>query len=113
MCKKNKMNGDGIEKELYRGAVKQFMKVNGLRSVNISNWERWTHQKPGEIHSAKIDIQDGYVNLYARGKGRVSGVKIEDAPASYYKIVWSAIKLISNSSIPSSVKRNIFVKLSR
>jgi hypothetical protein len=29
------------EKELYRGAIKQIMKVRGLRTISLANYNKW------------------------------------------------------------------------
>ena len=59
------------QKEEYRGTIKQIMKVRGLRTISLANYNDWAGKKndyANGIHSFKIDIQDGYVNAYGFSK---------------------------------------------
>lgn len=107
-------------KEQYRGTLKQIMKVRGLRSISIANYNKWLKQNglftnDCPIHSLKLDIQDGYINAYAYGADGRCGVKIDDVNASTYKEALDAVNSIITNEyvIPYRVKRNIFVKMSR
>ena len=107
MCKKN----FDYKKELYRGTIKQFMKVRNLRAISIGNYLNWLNvPHTTDVHSVKLDIQDGYINLFNR-----KGEKIVDAPESLHAYAYNTVMDIFNNenSIPWKVKRNILVKLGR
>ena len=108
------------QKEQYRGTIKQYMKVRGLRTISLANYNAWKgNENINGVHSLKLDVQDGYVNIYSYGKpvnGRyLCGDVISDASADLYKNTFEQVQeLIENEkAIPSSVKRNILVKVSR
>lgn len=117
--KKKSLN---LLKEQCRGSIKQIMKVKGLRTISLANYAAWKGLdiNPSEdIHSLKIDIQDGYVNAYGygtecNGKYRCGNI-IEDATEIQYKKAYeSVLEIIENQgAIPTKVKRNVLVGLSR
>lgn len=105
-----------LRKEQYRGTIKQIMKVNRLRTISISNYKNWKEQQDYDgFHSVKVDIQDGYINLYGYGtKGRCGEI-INDVTAEEYKKVHDTIMdiIADEKNIPNKVRRNILVKMSR
>ena len=115
------MKNLNYRKEQYRGTIKQIMKVRGLRTISLANYNAWKGGTPGAngIHSLKLDLQDGYLNIYGYGynsKGKaICGEAVQDASedlyANAYKQVMNLID--EENSIPSRVRRNILVKLSR
>ena len=122
---KNKINNcfgmkktTNYKKELYRGYIKQIMKVRGLRTISLDNYHKWLQRKNlVGVHSLKLDIQDGYINAYRyNDKGRCGAV-INDAPVDMYADVYTIVNEIlareSKNEIPTKVKRNILVNLSR
>ena len=105
-----------VQKEQYRGTIKQIMRVNRLRSISIANYNKWKQQFDGSgFHSVKFDMQDGYINLYEYGKNVRCGTIVADISTDEYKNVHDTILNIINDSkqIPNNVRRNILVKISR
>ena len=116
------MRNLNFQKEKYRVTLKQFMKVRGLRSISIANYNKWlqsNNQEPIEtpVHSLKIDIQDGYLNLFGHSlrKPGICGNKIEDVSVdAYMKVYDTVIDIFKNEKeILSKIKRNILVSVSR
>lgn len=109
------------QKEQYRGTIKQIMKVRGLRTISLANYNVWKGMEPGAngIHSLKLDIQDGYLNIYGyqvNGKGNLTcGQAIQDAPESLYEKAYKQVMNLINdeAKIPYRVRKNILVKLAR
>ena len=110
------------KKEEYRGTIKQIMKVRGLRTISLANYNEWLENPVNEesgIHSLKLNLQDGYVNIdgYRRTKTNkwVCGDIIDNAPASLYKEAYDMVnEIITNEArIPGKVRRNILVSLAR
>ena len=106
------------EKELYRGYIKQIMKVRGLRTISLDNYHKWLQRKNlVGVHSIKLDIQDGYINIYNYRQNGRCGTVINDAPAELYESVYNQVNEIlvreDKNEIPTKVKRNILVKVSR
>lgn len=106
-------------KEQCRGTLKQIMKVRGLRTISIANYVNWLNSNGSnltrpDVHSVKIDLQDGYINAYG-WNGNKCGEKIEDLSADGYSVVLFFVNnaLKREAEIPYRVKRNIFVKMSR
>ena len=122
--KKNRKSID-LRKEEFRGTLKQIMKVRGLRTISLKNYREWKGQPldTDGIHSVKLDIMSGYINIFgydfAKKTGRpiCSSVAIEDAPAGVYQNVYSQVVDIlseeEKGNIPSKVKKNILVKVTR
>ena len=107
MCKKT----FDYKKELYRGTIKQIMKVRNLRAISIDNYLNWLgNVSHTDVHTVKLDIQDGYINLFNR-----QNEKIVDAPESLYAETYNTVMEIFDKEhmIPWKVKRNILVKLNR
>lgn len=99
------------KKELYRGTIKQLMKVKNLRAISVDNYYSWLGVAPQtDVHIVKLDIQDGYINLFNR-----QNEKIVDAPESLYATTYNTVMEIFDKEhiIPWRVKRNILVKLGR
>lgn len=119
---KNSKNTN-YQKEEYRGTLKQIMKVRGLRTISISNYNNWRGVKPdvNGIHSLKLDIQSGYLNIFgyrvAAKSGRLmcSPDAIENASAETYKNVYNQVMNILNdeANIPSKERKNILVRMAR
>lgn len=115
------MKNLNYQKEQYRGTIKQIMKVRGLRTISLANYNKWKGNQPGAngIHSLKLDIQDGYLNIYqyqTNGNGNlVCGPAVQDAPASLYENAYKQVmNIISDEhSIPYNVRKNILVRLAR
>ena len=107
-----------LKKEEFRGSIKQLMTVRGLRMINLSNYNALTgnvDKKLSNIHSIKIDIMTGFVNLYANGNGNRAGVKLDNVPVDLYKKVYNRVLEIfkNEGNISSDLKRNILVRVSR
>ena len=118
MIKHMKRNFD-YNKEQSRGTLKQIMKVRGLRTISIANYINWLNEngqkvEQKDVHSLKLDLQDGYINAYG-WNGDKCGEKIDDLSAQEYTDVLSVVQdmLINENRIPYRVKRNIFVKMCR
>ena len=111
------------KKEEYRGTIKQIMKVRGLRTISIANFNAWAgieNDLDNGVHSFKIDIQDGYVNAYGfaktkKGKDVCSRDAIQDATDTFYKKAYDKVMEILSKEeyIPSKVRRNILVPVAR
>lgn len=110
------------QKEMCRGTIKQIMKVRGLRTISLANYLAWKQTRDKDygkqyengIHSIKLDVQDGYMNVYGYN-GTRCGNKIDDASGAIYQSVFAEVNDLLNDehSIPSKIKRNILVKLCR
>jgi hypothetical protein len=110
------------KKEEYRGTIKQIMKVRGLRTISLANYNAWLENPVNEesgIHSLKLNLQDGYVNIYGYRRTKtnklVCGDVIDNAPASLYKEAYDQVnEIIKNEArIPMKVRKNILVGLCR
>lgn len=112
-----------LKKEEYRGTLKQIMKVRGLRTISLNNYNTWKGIPTDTegIHSLKLDIQSGYLNIYGYGTTVKSGkpvcseVAIEDASAYTYKGVYDQVMQIldDEKNIPYRVRKNILVRVAR
>ena len=107
-----------LKKEEFRGSIKQLMIVRGLRMINLANYNAWdcnVDKKLANIHSIKIDIMTGFVNLYSKGNGNRAGAKLDDVHADVYKKVYNRVLEIfkNEGDIPADLKRNILVRISR
>ena len=107
-----------LKKEEFRGSIKQLMSVRGLRMIKLANYNAWdcnVDKKLGNIHSIKIDIMTGFVNLYSKGNGNRAGAKLDDVHADVYKKVYNRVLEIfkNEGDIPADLKRNILVRISR
>ena len=107
-----------LKKEEFRGSIKQLMSVRGLRMINLANYNAWdcnVDKKLANIHSIKIDIMTGFVNLYSKGNGNRAGAKLDDVHADVYKKVYNRVLEIfkSEGDIHADLKRNILVRISR
>lgn len=104
-----------------RASLKDLMKVRGLRSINFSNYLRW--KNGGEInplpwlHSLKLNLMDGYLYMYGyrNENDHRAGKRIENATVEMYNEAYELVKKIleDEENIPSKVRRNILVKLTR
>lgn len=110
------------QKEQYRGTIKQIMKVRGLRTISLDNYNTWKENRVNTengVHSVKLDLQDGYVNIYSYGVTKngkpICGPALSDVSAEKYKSVYEQVMSIVNDeqNIPYRVRRNILVKMSR
>ena len=111
------------KKEEYRGTIKQIMKVRGLRTISIANWNDYNgieNDHENGVHSFKIDIQDGYVNAYGFSKTKkgayvCSREAIQDGSAEFYKKAYDKVmEIIKNEeNVPAKFRRNILVPVSR
>lgn len=114
--KLNMKKAPNYEKELYRGTIKQIMKVRGLRTISLDNYNKWLKRKNTTgVHSLKLDIQDGYINAYEYANNGRCGSIINDGTTDLYANIYEQVNEILNreSEIPTKVRRNILVKLSR
>lgn len=119
----NTMKNPNYKKEEYRGTLKQIMKVRGLRTISLSNYNNWRGNEPdvNGIHSLKLDLQSGYLNIFgyrvAAKSGRLmcSPDAIENASAETYKVVYNQVMDILNNeaNIPANVRKNILVRMAR
>lgn len=116
-----KMKSLNYQKEQYRGTIKQIMKVRGLRTISLANYNAWKGNEVNEdgVHSLKLDLQDGYVNIYGFKKNSknklVCGDAVQDASVEFYKNAYEQVMslLTEEYMIPSKIKRNILVRLAR
>lgn len=103
------------DKETYRGTIKQIMKVRGLRTISLANYNTWLGiNNPINVHSIKLDVQDGYINIFKYNNDKC-GEQIDDASTELYRAIYNQVMDIINNekNIPSKVKRNILVKVFR
>ena len=111
------------QKEEYRGTLKQFMKVRGLRTISLYNYNAWRGNpvNVAGIHSLKLDLQSGYLNIFgysiqnSRGRYLCDSTPIEDASAATYKAVYKEVMdiLKDEQQIPAKVRKNILVRMAR
>ena len=104
--------------EEFRDTIKKKMTVCGIRMIKLTKYDaqtRNTDKKLANIHSIKIDIMTGFVNLYANGNGNRAGVKLDDVHVDVYKKVYNRVLEIfkHEGDIPGDLKRNILVRVSR
>lgn len=119
---KNKKNMD-LQKEQYRGTLKQIMKVRGLRTISLNNYSNWKGETPdvAGVHSLKLDVQSGYLNIYGyemtakTNKPVCSSEAIEDATADTYRSVYDRVMQVlgDEKNIPYRVRKNILVRVAR
>ena len=110
-------------KEEYRGTLKQIMKVRGLRTISIANYDKWAgnQQDINGIHSLKLDIQSGYLNIFGyrlankSKRPMCSDVAIDNASAEMYKNVYQRVMNIleNENNIPTKERKNILVRVAR
>ena len=106
-----------LEKEQYRGTIKQLMRVNGLRTINLSNYFYWKNMTNSDfvdistVSTVKLNIQDGYLNMFDSNNNKID----DEKAASLYKNVYKVITYIIDDydKIPYKIKRNILVKMNR
>ena len=104
------------EKEGSRGTLKQIMKVRSLRTISLNNYCIWKGiDNPTGIHSLKIDIQDGYINMFEYRSNGLCGAMIVDGTREQYKSAMDMVNDIikDECNIPTKVKKNILVRISR
>lgn len=111
------------KKEEYRGTLKQIMKVRGLRTISLSNYNAWrgNEQDVNGIHSLKLDLQSGYLNIFGYRRAIKSGKlmcdkqAIENASAETYRKVYNQVMNIlkEEGDIPCNVRKNILVRMAR
>ena len=115
----SKNKKENFRKEQIRGTIKQLMKVRGLRSISIANYNKWKMKEKNKwLHSLKLDIQDGYLYLYGFRKSENdsrAGERLENLSIDQYNEAYTQIMdiLADEDKIPSNVKRNILVKIAR
>ena len=112
------------KKEYMRGVIKEIMKSRGLRSISFSNYLKFkkasdvisaTHG----IHSIKINIENGYLYMYGfNGKnplGKMPGRMFEDVTYANWNDAYNILQdILSNeATIPTKIKKNILVKVTR
>lgn len=118
-CFMSKNKKENFRKEQIRGTIKQLMKVRGLRSISIANYNKWKMKEKNKwLHSLKLDIQDGYLYLYGFRKSENdsrAGERLENLSIDQYNEAYTQIMdiLDDEDNIPSNVKRNILVKIAR
>ena len=114
-----KVKKENFRKEQIRGTIKQLMKVRGLRSISIANYNKWKMKEKNKwLHSLKLDIQDGYLYMYGFRKSENdsrAGERLENLSIDQYNEAYTQIMdiLADEDKIPSNVKRNILVKIAR
>jgi hypothetical protein len=108
---------NSYEKFQVRGAIKEIMRNYGLRTISLANYYKHMDITPNvDVHSVKYDIMNGYIKLYRHNKNNTKcGDAYETVDVNIYNDVYNTITTILNSenTIPSKVKRNILVKVSR
>ena len=114
-----KVKKENFHKEQIRGTIKQLMKVRGLRSISITNYNKWKRQEDNQwLHSLKLDIQDGYLYMYGLRKSENdsrAGERLENLSIDQYDEAYTQVRniLADEDKIPSNIKRNILVKMAR
>ena len=114
-----KVKKENFHKEQIRGTIKQLMKVRGLRSISITNYNKWKRQEDNQwLHSLKFDIQDGYLYMYGFRKSENdsrAGERLENLSIDQYDEAYTQVRniLADEDKIPSNIKRNILVKMAR
>ena len=115
----SKNKKENFRKEQIRGTIKQLMKVRGLRSISITNYNKWKRQEENQwLHSLKLDIQDGYLYMYGFRKSENdsrAGERLENLSIDQYDEAYRQVRniLADEDKIPSNIKRNILIKMSR
>lgn len=99
-----------FQKEQYRGTIKQMMKARRLRSLSLSNYNIWKGNEPGEIHSLKISLMNGYIDVYSYN-GTKKGTLMSDVSEETYKSIYETVVNMFKDEldIPAKEKKNIFV----
>lgn len=104
------------EKFQVRGAIKEIMRNYGLRTISLSNYEKFT-DKPNNtgIHSVKYDIMNGYIHLHSYKENGKCGLPLDSVSMNTYNDVYSTILTIlkNEEMIPTKIKRNILVRVNR
>lgn len=114
-----KVKKENFYKEQIRGTIKQLMKVRGLRSISIANYNKWKMKEKNKwLHSLKLDIQDGYLYMYGFRKSENdsrAGERLENLSIDQYDEAYRQVRniLADEDKIPSNIKRNILIKMSR
>ena len=114
-----KVKKENFHKEQIRGTIKQLMKVRGLRSISIANYNKWKMKEKNKwLHSLKLDIQDGYLSMYGFRKSENdsrAGERLENLSIDQYDEAYRQVRniLADEDKIPSNIKRNILIKMSR
>lgn len=114
-----KVKKENFHKEQIRGTIKQLMKVRGLRSISIANYNKWKMKEKNKwLHSLKLDIQDGYLYMYGFRKSENdsrAGERLENLSIDQYDEAYRQVRniLADEDKIPSNIKRNILIKMSR
>lgn len=113
-----KMKKFDAKREEYRGAIKQLMVVRNLRMINLANFNVWVGNKPRgieNVHSVKIDLLTGQINVFANGAGAKAGPVIDDVSTETYKKIYDRVIEVFRSEdyIKANEKRNILVRVSR
>ena len=70
------------------------------------------------LHSLKLDIQDGYLYMYGFRKSENdsrAGERLENLSIDQYDEAYRQVRniLADEDKIPSNIKRNILIKMSR
>jgi hypothetical protein len=109
---------ENFKKEQIRGTIKQLMRVRGLRSISIANYAKYKHTESSWLHSMKLDLMDGYLYLYGFPENPLdkrAGQRLENLTIEQYDEAYRNVENILNEedNIPSKIKRNILVKVSR
>lgn len=107
-----------VKREEYRGAIKQLMVSRSLRMINLANFNRWvgnTTRGIENVHSVKIDLLTGQINVFANGAGAKAGPIMDDVTTETYKKIYNRVIEIfrSEDCIDPSERRNILVRVSR
>jgi hypothetical protein len=106
-------------KEEIRGTIKEIMKTRGLRSISLSNYNRWKERDTTGmwLHSVKINMEDGYLYMYDfnRSNRRQPGERYEKPTMAMYEEAYKQIREVLNNEdkMPFKIKRNILVKMNR
>lgn len=101
-------------KEQQRGALKQIMKVRGLRTISLANYLNWKKTDENSVYPAatiKLNLQDGYLNMFDLQNNKLDN----EQAASLYDSVFNLVSEIfeNEMEIPYKYKRNILVKINR
>lgn len=114
-----KVKKENFHKEQIRSTIKQLMKVRGLRSISIANYNKWKMKEKNKwLHSLKLDIKDGYLYMYGFRKSENdsrAGERLENLSIDQYDEAYRQVRniLADEDKIPSNIKRNILIKMSR
>lgn len=103
-----------FKKELYRGTIKQIMKVRGLRTINLGRYFEWKDEDAKSLSAVatlKFNLQDGYINMFDSHNHKIA----DEVADVLYSDAYDVINRIftEEMTIPYKQRRNILVSINR